>query len=210
MQGSKPCVAGGDLTLSGGGAANSRYHGLLWSSGALKVSDVTVVGSLVGGKDGTGVAHAMQVDRATVAYDPAAVSLNFQGALSPGRGGGNTGGVRWVPGQALDPASFYSAKNGWSVPSVSDLQDQIQGRLQFQLSGSTSWVSWSQLTPTQQTSIGDYKVTSAVTTVLSQIKVLAAANKPPSQDSYSINLDLNRFLTLSTRLHILCSRVERL
>lgn len=41
-------VAGGDLTISGAGADKTQFRGLVYSYGELAVSDVTIVGSLVG------------------------------------------------------------------------------------------------------------------------------------------------------------------
>jgi len=113
-------VAGDGLTLKGSGAASTQFRGLVYSGGALKVSDVTVVGSLVGNSPS---GATMTVDRANLVYDPKGVDLSFDlqfsglGRFDPLFGGK----VELAPGSDLTPGSLF--ENGdFRRPTDSELR----------------------------------------------------------------------------------------
>lgn len=97
-------VAGGDLSIRGAGADKTQFRGLVYSNGELAVSDVTIVGSLVGASAG---ARPMTVERANLVYDPEGVVIDLDLQWSGVDEQPNARG--WVtlnPATTLTPAFF--------------------------------------------------------------------------------------------------------
>jgi len=85
-------VAGGNLSLEGTGADKTQFRDLVYSYGEIKVSNITLVGSL----------------RANLVYDPKAVSLDFDLQFSGfGARRSLNGGVQLPAGSSLTPVSLY-------------------------------------------------------------------------------------------------------
>lgn len=196
-------VAGKDLTLKGSGASSTQFRGLVYSGGALKVSDVTVVGSLVGNSPS---GAAMTVDRANLVYDPKAVNLSFDLQFS---GFGQfdplfAGKVQVAPGSELTPGSLF--ENGdFRRPTDSELQ---QGLL-FTLPGKPTR-RWDELTPAEQGSqrIGDL-LQQGNDIVGAQVERWNLDNLNPEALNASYHLDLNRFVKIQSAMRILTRRLDR-
>lgn len=75
-------VSGGDLSITGSGAESSQFRGLVYGTGDVKVSDITVVGSLTTLERASGGAGSMSVERANLVYDPEAVDFTMKDQFS--------------------------------------------------------------------------------------------------------------------------------
>lgn len=195
-------VAGDGLTLKGSGAASTQFRGLVYSGGALKVSDVTVVGSLVGNSPS---GATMTVDRANLVYDPKGVDLSFDlqfsglEQFSP-----LNGGFQLAPGSQLTPGLLFESGK-FRQPSLTELQ---QGLL-FRLSGRPAR-PWSELTTEEQGSNALRNLLAdAGNIVAPQIEKWNQDNLNPQTLNATYHLDLNRFVRIHSAMKILTRRLHR-
>lgn len=195
-------VAGKDLTLKGTGAEKTQFRGLVYSDGALTVSDVTVVGALVGNSPS---GAPMTVDRANLVYDPEGVSLGFDFQLSglPISDGIVRDGVKLAPGSHLTPEFLYSNGN-FREPTRTELQT---GLLFILVPNPPR--AWDDLSPEEQQSKGDQLVTIAARVTQGQINDWNSLDLDPQSLNNSYRLDLNRFVKVHNSMKILTHQISR-
>jgi len=194
-------VAGRDLSVSGAGADRTQFRGLVYSAGEIKVSQITVVGSLVGSSTAEA---SMSVENANLVYDPKAVDLSFDLQFSLPKFSPLKGGVQLVPGSKLTPSMLF--ENGkFREPSQSELQ---QGLL-FTLPGQPAR-RWDELTPAeQQPDVIGNLLADGGNALTAQIQKWNKDKLNPQTVSDKYHLDLNRFVKVQSALKILTRRLYR-
>jgi hypothetical protein len=196
-------VAGGDLEISGAGADNTQFHGLVYSAGALSVSDITVVGSLVGS---SASGAPMTVVRSNLLFDPAAVVMDLDLQWSgfdlvfP-----RSGGASLLPGSLLTPTNIYNKiDKRFDTPTLS----QVESVMEFHL-----WEKpprrFLDLTADEKEAVA-VLVSEKHQAIVNQIEQWNLQGLTPDTSSASFHLDLNRFVKLQSRMKVLNRRFERI
>lgn len=191
-------VAGGDLSIRGAGADKTQFRGLVYSYGELAVSDVTIVGSLVGASAG---GRPMTVERANLVYDPEGVVIDLDLQWS-GVGKFNPRGFPTLhDGSTMTPSSYL--KNGkYEAPSEEVIRDNID----FNYPGPPALVkTWSELTEEDKIAYGNNALEYAVNSIAKQVEAWNASELP-AQQYCKFHLDLNRFVKNEDKMRILLKR----
>jgi len=177
-------VAGGDLTISGAGADKTQFRGLVYSYGELAISDVTIVGSLVGASTS---GRGMTVQRANLVYDPEGVAidldLQWSGISQEPTGRG------WVTlnSQTRFTAAFFANEN--RLPTSPELQEII---VWHDARGGTRH-------PTEEELDLLDAVRDAKDTILDQ----ARRRVDPNITAQKFNLNLNQFVRAQSSMRLL-------
>ena len=184
-------VAGGGLSISGAGADKTQFRGLVYSAGALNVSDITVVGSLVGS---SASGAPMTVVRSNLLFDPKAVVMDLDlqwsgfGSINP-----LTGGVTLNPTNSLTPNSFF--RDGeYEMPTNDELRQIILLTLPPEPARP----------PTDAEISTNMDVAERVRIMRRQIEELPNA----ATSTGSFQLDLNQFVKVQSRMKIVSRRFE--
>jgi hypothetical protein len=198
-------VSGGDLSITGSGAESSQFRGLVYGTGDVKVSDITVVGSLVGAEGAGGRSGSMRVERAGLVYDPEAVDFTIAHQLSGFGPVFQRGiGLTLAPGTLLTPTNLYNEQTKqFEVPSLS----QVASALIYHLPGKPPR-TYKELTPDEMEA-QDSRIQEARNTMAVQIEDWN--NRGLSPETYSTyRLDLNRFVKVQSQMRVLARQFQRI
>ena len=190
-------VAGGDLTLRGSSASSSQFRGLVYSSGDVRVSDITVVGAMVGAKPPGGRTPTMSVDRANLVYDARAtdLDLDLQFSVQGGTRQRRMAEYSLAPGSRLSP----QLDNGELTPPT---RSQIAQALLFSING-RSFRYGDPLSDDDR-----QKADAAVDAAQGQIARQLAGQTV--SESFHVKIDLNRFVDVRTSMRIMRREFLRL
>lgn len=190
-------VAGGDLEIKGAGADKTQFRGLVYSYGALSVSDVTIVGSLVGASTS---GRGMTVERANLVYDPEGVAIDldlqwsgFDGKVDP------RGYSVMAPGSNLTPKSLWTGSE-YREPTMQELRESFY----FSINGSVLQ-EWDKFSRADQTKL-DQMVTGPdgpLETIIAQTSQWEKDGLSPDRSDASFHLNLNRFINVNSSFKIL-------
>lgn len=196
-------VAGRDLAISGAGADKTQFRGLVYSAGALSVSDVTVVGSLVGS---SASGQSMTVARSNLVFDPAAVTLDLNLQWSGlGKPFGLSGGAMLKPGTTLTPVSLFDGKQ-FEMPTDA----QVRQALLFVVPPNQTPRTWDELSPAEQSEASNNFIIDAKDVISNQIESWNNQGLTPETSSAGFHLDLNRFVKVASRVKILTRAFQRI
>jgi hypothetical protein len=192
-------VSGGDMFVSGAGSAESSFHGLVYSGGNVKVQDITVVGAVVGSKEG----GEMEVARANLVFDPKAVNFKTEVGYSVDTNFNGVIGVALKPDHGISPSALYRPQGQPKYPMPDDTT--IQAALVFQV-GQEKGLSYEEALAREARA--NVKFQDVKATIAARLDELERKGSPP-RDS-GLYLDLNRFVRLQSKLRIISRRLERL
>lgn len=195
-------VAGKDLSIAGAGANNTQFRGLVYSGGESKVSNITVVGSLVGSSS---AGAPMSIENAHLVYDPKAVDLSLDLQFSGfGKVSLLNGGVQLASDSKLTPSLLFEGGK-FREPTLGELQ---QGLL-FTLPGKPAR-RWDELTAAEQGADALKALLKRGNDIVAaQIQKWNQDNLNPQTLSANYHLDLNRFVKVQSAMKILTRRLYR-